>query len=444
MSREIALSRVNDFPYSRFLIAGLIAIAIFFATSCSRPGAETKTARTDAEIIGDVVTRIQANPQFAGKPYSVISKQGVVTLNGTAASDTERAEVANIAAQVPGVKTIINDVVIDMPAAQQPAAVVTEEPSATEAAPAPAKPSAATRTKPSARREAPKKEAQVAKDKVTHQDSATSTQASTANSNLPVVYSGGPSSGISSTPIFPSAPPAKPIQLVRLDAGTQLSVRLVDSIDSGVNNPGDTFRATLDSPVMVADEVVLPEGASVVGRIVDSKEAGRLTGRAEMALELSSVSVGNRRYVIRTNQHALQGGSQTARTAKTVGSGAAIGAIIGAIAGGGKGAAIGAAVGAGAGGGVTAARKPQQAHLGSEARLTFRLENPISVAPATSMDRGSVNTASTNSAPSDPLPDNSSESQGPTKVYNDEPEDNNRPVLKRRPAPSPSDNNEPN
>ena len=164
-----------------------------------------------------------------------------------------------------------------------------------------------------------------------------------------------------------------------------------------------------------------------------------------MALELSSVSVGNRRYVIRTNQHALQGGSQTARTAKTVGSGAAIGAIIGAIAGGGKGAAIGAAVGAGAGGGVTAARKPQQAHLGSEARLTFRLENPISVAPASSVERGNTNVSASTSSSGNAFPDNAgdnnaSNNQGPTRVYNDEPEDTNRPVLKRRPAPSPSDN----
>jgi outer membrane lipoprotein SlyB len=440
MSRGIALTRVNDFPFGQFLFAALIALAILFATGCSRPGAESKATRSDAEIIGDVVTRIQGNPQFAGKPFSVLSNQGVVTINGTASNDTERTQVASIAAQVPGVKTVINDVVIDMPAAQQPAEMAQEQLPEKKSEPTPDK-TVATRSKPSARHAAAAKEPNVAEDKVTRTASQTSTQAT--NSNLPIVYNGGGSNAaIGSVPSIPSAPVAKPIQLVRVDAGTQLAIRLVDSIDSGVNNAGDTFRATLDSPVMVDGEVVLPQGASVVGRIIDSKDAGRLAGRAEMALELQSISVGNRRYMIRTNQHTLQGGSQTARTAKTVGSGAAIGAIIGAIAGGGKGAAIGAAVGAGAGGGVTAARRPQQAHLGSEARLTFRLENPISVAPVSSTERGYTNTAnstntSTGSTTSDPFPDSATDNQGPAKVYNDdEPSEGDRPVLKRRPPPS--------
>jgi outer membrane lipoprotein SlyB len=438
MAREVALTRVNDFPYSRFLIAAFFALAIFFATSCSRPGGETKGTRSDAEVIGDVVTRLQSNPQFAGKPFAVNSKQGVVTLNGTVESDAQRAEVAGIAAQVPGVKTVVNDVVIDMPAAQQQAQIAQEQPEQ-KLEPAPEKSVSATRAKPSARREATRKQSQVAEDKVT-QTPATSAQTSATNSNLPIVYSGGgPSSAISAVPSIPSAPLAKPTQLVRLDSGTQLSVRLIDAIDSGVNKPGDTFRATLDAPVTVDDEVVLPQGAGVVGRIVDSKDAGRFSGRAELAIELSSISVGNRRYVIRTNQHTLQGGSQTTRTAKTVGSGAAIGAIIGAIAGGGKGAAIGAAVGAGAGGGVTAARKPQQAHIGSEARLNFRLENPISVAPVSSIDRGYTNTANanTNATTNDPFPDSAIDNQGPVKVYNDDdPADGDRPVLKRRPPPT--------
>ena len=73
------------------------------------------------------------------------------------------------------------------------------------------------------------------------------------------------------------------------------------------------------------------------------------------------------------------GSSQTGRTAKSAGLGAAIGAAIGAISGGGKGAAIGAATGAGAGAGVEAIRKGEQVRVDPETRLEFRLEDAVEV-----------------------------------------------------------------
>src|SRR5437879_8027254 len=169
--------------------------------------------------------------------------------------------------------------------------------------------------------------------------------------------------------------------------GTPLSVRLTEPIDSNKNHVGDTFHATLDSPIYVGDEVAIPSGASVVGRITEVQDSGHFTGRAQIALELTSLSINGRRYALRTNQFTQQGNSQGTRTAKTVGTGAAVGALIGAIAGGGKGAAIGAGVGAAGGGGVQAARGTQPVHLGSEARLRFQLEGPLSVAPVSSLDR---------------------------------------------------------
>ena len=65
-----------------------------------------------------------------------------------------------------------------------------------------------------------------------------------------------------------------------------------------------------------------------------------------MALDLQSVKVGNRRYVVNTadlEQKAQGGVGANKRTAEMVGGGAVLGTLIGAIAGGGKGAAIGAA-----------------------------------------------------------------------------------------------------
>jgi hypothetical protein len=219
----------------------------------------------------------------------------------------------------------------------------------------------------------------------------------------------------------------------------------VDTVDSNRNQPGDTFRATLDAPIYAGDQVAVPEGATVVGRIVEVKDSGRFSGRPQLALELTTLSVNNRQYPLRTNQFTQQGGSQGARTAKTVGGGAAIGALIGAIAGGGKGAAIGAAVGAAGGGGVQAARAPQSIHLGSEARLNFRLESPVSVSPTAAIDRNSSK-FEVNDSMNQPTSSNSNGGYQDNYPSDDSSSSSDRPVLKRRPAPSPnSDNpNQPN
>jgi hypothetical protein len=162
---------------------------------------------------------------------------------------------------------------------------------------------------------------------------------------------------------------------------------MIDSVESDKNQPGDRFRATLDSPVMVDDKTIIPRGADVEGRVVELASAGKFKGRSELALELSRLMVNGKTYQLQTNQWSKQGGSRGKRTAATVGGGAALGALIGGLAGGGKGAAIGAAVGAGAGTGVQAATKSDQVRVPSETVLDFALEAPVTVTPASSIQR---------------------------------------------------------
>jgi YmgG-like glycine-zipper protein len=140
---------------------------------------------------------------------------------------------------------------------------------------------------------------------------------------------------------------------------------------------GQTFQASIDEPVLVDGRTVIPRGADVVVKLVDDKESGRLTGRAELALILSSVKVNGRVVDINTQAVTRASESRTGDTAKKAGGGAALGAIIGAIAGGGKGAAIGAAAGAGAGTAVQVVTGGQKVHIPSETRLTFTLDTPV-------------------------------------------------------------------
>jgi hypothetical protein len=168
---------------------------------------------------------------------------------------------------------------------------------------------------------------------------------------------------------------------VTIPSGTTLAVRLVDTIDSETAQQGQTFHATLDSPLAVDGDTVIPAGYDVEGHIVSVQSAGKFAGQSLLVLQLDRLAAGSKYYNIQTDQYSRKGSSRGKNTAEKVGAGAGIGAIIGAIAGGGKGAAIGAAAGGGLGGGVQAATKGQQIKLPSETVLNFTLQGPLTVIP---------------------------------------------------------------
>jgi len=175
------------------------------------------------------------------------------------------------------------------------------------------------------------------------------------------------------------APPPAQRGAVELPAGTNIVVRMIDGVDSETNRVGETFAASLDEPVMMGGETVIPRGADVVIKLVDSKESGKLTGRAELTLDLMTVKVNGRPVDINTQSVSRESSSRGERTAKVAGGTAAVGAIIGAIAGGGKGAAIGAAAGGAAGAGAEVVTKGQRVKIPSETRLTFVLDTPVRI-----------------------------------------------------------------
>ena len=163
-----------------------------------------------------------------------------------------------------------------------------------------------------------------------------------------------------------------------LPAGTNITIRMIEAVDSETNKVGQTFRASMDQPVMLNGQTVIPRGADAVVKLVDSKDSGKLTGKADLTLSLQSVSINGHFVDINTQSINKESASQGEKTAKVAGGTAAVGAIIGAIAGGGKGAAIGAGAGAAAGAGSQVIMGGQRVRIPSETRLTFVLDNPTS------------------------------------------------------------------
>ena len=125
-------------------------------------------------------------------------------------------------------------------------------------------------------------------------------------------------------------------------AGTLITVRTIDSIDTDVTGAGERFRASIDDPVVVDGQVVIPRGADATVQVIRVEQAGRVAGSDEVALKLFDVTVGGRIYEVASNYASVKTGGKGKQTAKTTAITTGIGAALGAIIGGGKGAAIGA------------------------------------------------------------------------------------------------------
>jgi len=353
----------------RNLSVGLIAVALL-AASCSRVG-----SRTDAQVASDVQNKINGDSSIPDKQLNINANNGVVTLTGSVATDAARNAAANDAAQIEGVKTVVNNLEVAPAAAANQTAQPQEQ--ANNNPPPPVReerrPSPSTRYRSS--------------------HSASSNSASNSDNGLRTTVPAGSASGNngstssydSSQSTAPAAPtPVPPPQKITVPAGTQISVRMNDEVDSEKAQVGDVFHGSISAPVTVGEETVIPTTADVEGRVVEVKSAGRFAGQSVLTLELTKLTMSGKTYSLQTSQWTKSGNGRGKSTAAKVGGGAAVGAVLGGILGGGKGAAIGAAAGAGAGTGVSAATKGQQIILKPEAVIGFQLQGPITVTPGAS------------------------------------------------------------
>ncbi len=163
---------------------------------------------------------------------------------------------------------------------------------------------------------------------------------------------------------------------VTVPAGTVITVRTIDSIDADLTGAGERFRASIDDPVVVDGQVVIPRGADATIQVIRVEQAGRVAGSDEVALKLFDVTVEGQIHEIASNYAEVKTGGKGKQTAKTTAVTTGIGAALGAIIGGGKGAAIGAGAGAGTGIAVSAARG-KKLRIPSETRLDFELRSPL-------------------------------------------------------------------
>jgi BON domain-containing protein len=330
----------------------LFFVIFLFTIACNKPSDDSVTTSIKAKLYSESLLKSAS--------VDVSAKDGIVTLTGQVPDDAARLAAQHIAATTPGVKTVVDQTTMAPP-----------PPATTVANFAPAPPPRPPAHPPKSVR-APAKPAPPAAV-----PASSAAPAQTPSSNPGPLHDPAPEKPSAPAPP-PPPPPPQPVT-VTIPEGTIVTIRTIDAIDSSVNRTGQSFRGSLDAPIVVGDQVVVPKGLNVNLKLVDASSAGKFKGRSELTVSLDSFTYQGKTYQIASSDVKEKGGSRGKRSAEVIGGGAVLGAIIGGLAGGGKGAAIGAGVGAGGGTAVQALTHGQQVKIPSETRLDFTLQDPVNV-----------------------------------------------------------------
>jgi len=110
-------------------------------------------------------------------------------------------------------------------------------------------------------------------------------------------------------------------------AGTELVVRTVETIDSRNAGADQTFSAIVEQEVTDASgRLIIPEKSSAQ-LMIRQMSSGGATGSPEMVLDVQSITVDGRRYLVSTADLTLEsatGIGRNRRTVETVGAGAEV------------------------------------------------------------------------------------------------------------------------
>lgn len=413
------MSRVSRTGPGWISVLSLLAL---WMVGCSR-------GRDNAQVASEVQNNIRGDRRLQLARVQVRVTNGIVTLSGYIGSADQRVATEQDATQIEGVKVVVDNLrMVDprttAPTSTSPAAAA-QKPAASVVRPAsrprlPAVPT--THVFPASAIHGSGGLAPVQTNSAGPSTSTTTSPASVVSAGAgpldrPSTDSEPVAANASATPAPPPAmatSPAAP-EWVTVPSGTALTVRLTETVSSDLSQKGDTFLASLASPITIGDKVVIPAEAGIQGKVVEVQNAGPYSGKSALVVEVTRLAYNGRTYDLHSDEYSKQGPSRSGRAVATIGGGAGVGALIGGILGGGRGAAIGAMIGAGAGTGIQGRAKAAQVQLPAESMLSFRLEAPITVVPSSTLQ-------GTQSAGSD--------SQDPFSS-------DDRPVLKRRPGGPP-------
>jgi hypothetical protein len=414
-----------------FRLSRTAAARLSFVLSLGLTGAATwaaapslyaqQSARTDLAIQSDVLKVLSSYPDLSGEHITATARDGIVTLGGTASSDTTKNQAQVVAATVDGVRSVVNNVTVTGGGASAPASA--EDPADRNSAPdvAENQPVQAQSTDPNQQQApytpqqqpqpgstgswgqaGPPPDAQNGAIPPPPQENQQSGQAGNQypmqdpgdDNNAPPPQQQpqsqqprpayGPPGGQYQQPYGQSRPYVAPHLAstpITIQPGTLFSIRTSEPLDSRKLRGGEDFQAVLAQDLYQGQYLAIPRGAVLQGHVIGVKKPGAVRGDAGFALQITSLNLGGQNYPVATDTFATDTRGKGGYTAANTVGGAAIGALIGAVAGGGPGAAIGAVAGGGVGLGASAASSGPRSIMPPETLLTFHLKQPLTVNP---------------------------------------------------------------
>jgi len=340
--------RINWHFSGNSLKAGA-AIAL---ASCLAVPAGFAQATNDGDLQASVAQALANDSVLQGQAVKAYTANRVVTLSGTVQTQQQRQEAETVAANVPGVAGIQDNITVSGDTTQGQTA---PPPADSQAAPGQETPPPAEtqQAPPAGQLPPPPPPDQTAPARQPYQ---------------------GSYQGYGSYPQQTSGP-------VTIPAGTLLQIRTSEPLDTTKLKDGATFEATAASDVFEGNVLAIPRGAVLQGTVVKVKKPGALGGSGELELQISSVNLGGKIYPVDTDIWSTKGPNKAGYTAGNTVGGAVVGAIIGGIIGRGPGAAVGAVAGGGAGILASAETNGPRAVLLPETLLNFHLSSAVTVQP---------------------------------------------------------------
>jgi hypothetical protein len=365
--------------------------------------APTKGTKTipDAQIEAGVLKALAGAPDLANQAITTSTVYGTVTLSGSVETEALRTEAENLAARTFGVKKVVDEMTLG----SQPAGQLQSDGTIAPAQGGPDSDNTGQAANQGAPNQGGPSQAQGQPNYGPGAPEYPQQQGYPQAQGYPQQQTYPQAQGYPQQQPYPPAQrypqqgynaPQQPVfggqeagQTVTIPSGALVRIRINQTLDSAKAKPGQHFDGIVVNDVAADGAIAIPRGAAVQGVVVDAKKSGAVSGRGEISLQLTQVTLGGKNYPIVSDVWAHNGADKAVQSVNSTVVGGAFGALIGAAAGGGQGAAIGAGVGGLLGLGSSAASHTGQVYIPSEGMLTFHLAQPAAVATVSQaeMDR---------------------------------------------------------
>lgn len=385
----MTISRVSSVATGLVLSAGLFTGACAFAQS----------KQSDAQVEANVLKALAGAPELATQNIQTSTTYGQVTITGNVHDEAMRTKAETIVSRVPGVTKVVDELALgDAPAqdANAPQTADNQGPpldangqpmvlqsDGTYAPAAPPDNQSAMAPAPDSSQGQPP---QYADQQGPPPNGQPDGQGQPPAGRRPLYNGAAPNQGPGDYPpqgYPPQGYPQRPMQRAGLPVvippGAMLAVRINRGIDSQHIKPGTPFDGTVMQDVVAGGAVAIPRGATVFGVVADAQKTKALSGRGELALQITGVQLAGQNFPVQTNVWNRVGRDKTTSTVNHGVVGGVFGALIGAAVGGGKGAAIGAGVGAGAGVASSAGSPGGDVLIRPESVVVFHTNAPTNV-----------------------------------------------------------------